>query len=85
MEVPLAMHLLLDMALVEIQDAVQFNRDSHCYSLPRGLRAIVSALKDKFLTVLTINRPISTNRPLNKFPSMSDWNLSMVVTYALQS
>ncbi len=83
-EVPPSTHLLLDVALVEIQDTVQFNHDSHCNSLPRGSRAIVSALKDKFLTVPTINRPISTNRPLNKFPSTSDRNLSTAVTYALQ-
>jgi len=66
-EVPPAMHLLLDVVLVEIQHAVQFNCDSHCNSLPRGSRAIVSVLKDKFLTVPTINRLTSTNQPLNEF------------------
>jgi len=40
MEVPLAEHLL-DMALVEIQDAVQPNHSSHYNSHPHGSRAIV--------------------------------------------
>jgi len=84
MEVP-AVHQLPDVAPVEFQVVVQPSRDSQCNSHPRGSRAIVSASKVRYLTVLTINRPISINRPLSGYPSTSDPNSSMVVTYARQS
>jgi len=78
------MHLLLDVALVEIQDVAQPNRNSHYNSLPQSSRAIVPASKGRCSTVLITNRPINTNQPLNGYPSTSDPNLSMEVTYARQ-